>query len=210
MINHSAAFAPTSSATEGEFVEILGDANTDYSNFYLLEIEGDTVGFGLGVIEEFWQLGTTDANGYWDTFGLAGPRENGTITWMIVEGFTGTVGSDVDADNDGVIDTTFWTRIVDDVARDDGNNASTLLSDGLYSSTVISASFATGESIPGGASRIPNGTDTDTAADWVVNDFRRQRPSGLHGSDRRFRRRGQHARRCERGDKRGPDGRCGQ
>ena len=24
---------------------------------------------------------------------------------------------------------------------------------------------------PGGASRIPDGTDTDTAADWVRNDF---------------------------------------
>lgn len=36
---------------------------------------------------------------------------------------------------------------------------------------VLDAGFDGGVYIPGGASRIPNGIDTDTVGDWVRNDF---------------------------------------
>ncbi|MFN0136606.1 MAG: PEP-CTERM sorting domain-containing protein [Phycisphaerae bacterium] len=38
------------------------------------------------------------------------------VTHMIVSGFTGVLNSDVDANNDGVFDATFWTSIVDSIA----------------------------------------------------------------------------------------------
>ena len=41
-----------------------------------------------------------------------------------------------------------------------------------YGGTVLDAGDGTfGDHAPGGASRIPDGTDTDSPADWVRNDF---------------------------------------
>ena len=88
------------------------------------------------------------------------------MTLLLVEGFTGSTGNDVDADDDGLLDTIFWTRIVDSVAVDDGGAG-----DGHYSPAVLAPGFDGDATIPGGASRIPDGADTDTAADWLRNDF---------------------------------------
>ncbi len=65
-----------------------------------------------------------------------------------------------------VFDSTPWTRIVDDVAVFDGGTT-----DVTYSATVLDAGFDGGSFAPGGASRIPNATDTNTTADWLRNDF---------------------------------------
>jgi predicted extracellular nuclease len=143
------------------FVEVLGDASTDYSSFTVLEIEGE--GSNIGLIDAALSIGTTDAGGYWiDDEDM----ENGTLTILLVEDFTGSVGNDLDTDNDGTFDSTPWTRIVDDVATTDGTTG-----DVAYSATVLAAFFDGNPFGAGGASRIPNGTDTDTTADWVRNDF---------------------------------------
>ncbi len=39
--------------------------------------------------------------------------ENGSNTFLIVSGFTGTVATDYDTNNDGVLDSTPWTAVVD-------------------------------------------------------------------------------------------------
>lgn len=143
------------------FVEVFGDASTDYSAFTLLEIEGD--GSGAGTIDAVLQVGTTDAGGFWTN---GEDMENGTITLLLVENFSGVLGLDLDTDNDGVFDLMPWTLVVDDVAVSDGGAG-----DRTYSSTVLGAFFDGAPFAPGGASRIPNGVDTDTAADWVRNDF---------------------------------------
>jgi len=154
VVNH------TGSDTEA-FVEVLGDPATDYSAFTVLEIEGE--GSGIGTIDAALAIGTTDAGGYWiDDEDM----ENATLTILLVEGFTGSVGDDIDSNNDGTPDLTPWTRIVDDVATTDGT-----VSDVTYSSTVLAPFFDGNPFGAGGASRIPNGTDTDTTADWVRNDF---------------------------------------
>ena len=143
------------------FIEVFGSPSTDYSGYTVLEIEGDDS--GAGVIDAVLPVTTTSADGYW-----VDPEdmENGTITILLVEGFTGSSGQDLDTDNDGTFDVTPWTGVVDDVAVTDGGS-----SDVVYSSTVL-APFYDGQAFgPGGASRIPNGTDTDTAGDWVRNDF---------------------------------------
>ena len=59
---------------------------------------------------------TTDGNGYWiDDEDV----ENGTVTFLLVEDFTASTGTDLDTNNDGVLDLTPWTRIVDDIAVTD-------------------------------------------------------------------------------------------
>lgn len=147
-----------------EFVEILGDPNTDYSNLWLIQIEGDSP--ASGTIDSAVQLGTTDANGLWTTGLLNNAYENGTVTLLLVENFTGAVGDDVDLDNDGTTDSQPWSAIVDSVAVSDGG-----ADDRTYASTVLAPDFDGGSFTVGGASRIPDGTDTDSSSDWLRNDF---------------------------------------
>lgn len=143
------------------FVEVFGDPATDYSAFTVLEIEGDSS--GAGTVDAVLPIGTTNGGGYW-----VDPEdmENGTVTILLVENFSGSQGDDLDTNNDGTFDSTPWTRIVDDVATTDGGG-----SDIVYSSTVLAAFFDGNPFGAGGASRIPNGTDTDATADWTRNDF---------------------------------------
>jgi uncharacterized protein len=148
-----------------EYVEIVADPNTDYSTFSILQIEGDS-GSTLGNIISVQQVGTTDANGFWTTGFLNSVFQNGSQTLLLVENFTGSVGSDLDPNDDGTLDLTPWTGLVDDVAVSDGG-----ISDVAYSSTVLNPGFDGVSFTPGGASRIPNGTDTNAVADWVRNDF---------------------------------------
>jgi len=143
------------------FVEVLGDPSTGYSAFAVLEIEGE--GSNIGVIDAVLPVGNTNAGGYWTD---PEDMENGTLTILLVENFSGNSGQDLDTNNDGIFDVTPWTRIVDDVAVTDGGG-----SDLTYSSTVLGPFFDGEPFGAGGASRIPNGTDTDTTADWVRNDF---------------------------------------
>ena len=144
------------------FLEVYGAANTDYSTYTLLEIEGDTAG---GNIDDAWTVGTTDANGFWFT-GFGADMENGTLTVLLVEGFSGALNDDIDADDDGVIDNAPWTAIVDAVAVNDGG-----ATDQTYAGFELVDGYDGNAFIPGGASRIPDGQDTDSPADWVRNDF---------------------------------------
>ncbi len=154
----------TSTDTE-EFVEIKGDANADYSGFTLLVIEGDST--APGTIDRAYTLGTTNAEGYWTTGALNNQLENGTQTFVLVEGFTGATGTDLDVNDDGVYDGTMpWTRVVDTVAVNDGGG-----NDLTYAPTVLTRDFDSVGFTVGGASRIPDGTNTSSAADWVRNDF---------------------------------------
>jgi predicted extracellular nuclease len=157
-------FSASTTGPDVEYVEVLGGANTDYSAFTILEIEGDSA---KGTIDRTFPIGTTDIGGFWTTNVGNLSIENGSITLLLVEGFTGNVGDDIDADDDGVIDVAPWTRIVDEVAVSDGGAG-----DLAYSSVVLGPNYDGLSSFaPGGASRIPDGADTDSIADWVRNDF---------------------------------------
>jgi uncharacterized repeat protein (TIGR01451 family) len=158
-------FSASTTGTDVEFVEIYGPASTDFSTLTILEIEGDS-GASAGTIDEVIAVGTTDANGFYLASLAANALENGTLTLLLVEGFTGAAGNDLDTDNDGTFDTTPWTRIVDAVAVNDGGAG-----DLTYGLPVLGVAYDGFAFAPGGASRIPDGTDTDAAADWVRNDF---------------------------------------
>ncbi|UCG53027.1 MAG: T9SS type A sorting domain-containing protein [Candidatus Latescibacterota bacterium] len=158
-----------------EYVEIYGTPLTNYSTMTLLEIEGDSG--GAGTIDGIFPLGTTDGAGFWDTGFMNNIIENGTVTLLLVDSFTGFLGQDLDVDNDGILDVTPWSLVIDDVAVWDGGG-----SDHTYASTVLAKGFDGIWFTPGGASRIPDGTDTDTVNDWVRNDFHGEGLPGFDGT----------------------------
>jgi predicted extracellular nuclease len=158
-------FSASTAGADVEYVEVLGAASTDLSAYTVLEIEGDTT--GAGVIDEVIAIGTTDAGGFYLAALPANALENGTISLLLVTGFTGALGDDLDTDNDGTFDSTPWDAVVDSVAVNDGGAG-----DVTYGTPALGPNYDGVSSFaPGGASRIPDGTDTDTAADWVRNDF---------------------------------------
>ncbi|MFL1894503.1 DUF5689 domain-containing protein [Aquimarina sp. 2-A2] len=147
-----------------EFIEILAGPSTDLSMYTVLEIEGDSN--AAGTIDEVIPLGTTDALGYFTTDFAANMFENGTLSLLLVKNFTGNPGDDLDTNDDGVFDSTPWEQIVDAVGVNDGGTA-----DVNYTNVTLSQSFDGSTFTVSGASRFPNGTDTDATSDWTRNDF---------------------------------------
>lgn len=146
-----------------EYVEIFGLPNFDYSALSILQIEGDS---SAGIIDSVFQVGTTDAQGFWVTGFLNNVIENGTMSLFLVEDFSGTQGQDLDTGNTGVFDVTPWFRVVDSIGVWDGD-----VGDANYGAPVLAPGFDGSSFSVGGASRLPDGTDTDTDADWTRNDF---------------------------------------
>ncbi len=156
-------FNHTGSDTD-EFVEILAGAETDLSEYWLLEIDGDSN--AAGTIDEVIQLGITDENGYFTTDFGSNTFENGTVALLLVKNFTGSLNQDLDTDDDGVFDSTPWEERMDDIGVNDGGVA-----DFNYATVTLLQSFDGISFTVGGASRFPNGKDTDVATDWTRNDF---------------------------------------
>lgn len=156
-------FSASTTGTDVEFVEVIGDPTTDYAAYTILEIEGDADS-ALGAVDGVFPVGTTDAAGFWLASLAANELENGTISLLLVEGFTGSAGDDLDADDDGVLDSTPWARLVDAVAVDDGG-AGDLTYVGA-AGEMLGVRFDGAAFAPGGASRVP-----DRTGDWVRNDF---------------------------------------
>lgn len=157
-------FSASTAGTDVEYVEIYGAPSTDYSAYKVLEIEGDAG--SAGVVDEVIALGTTDANGLYLVNLPANALENGTLTLLLVQDFTGALGNDFDTDDDGAFDATPWTAIVDAVTVNDGGAG-----DQTYGVPTLGVSYDGQSFAPGGASRIPDGLDTDASSDWVRNDF---------------------------------------
>lgn len=154
-----------------EYVEIIGDPFTDYSAWTILEIEGEPT--ATGTIDDYatiaGSVGVTGANGIFVTPFTANVLENATLTLLLVKDFAPSEGTadDIDTNDDGIIDTTFWSSISDCIAVTDEGDPGDL----TYCSTVLGVSYDGLGFSPGGASRYPNGQDTDTAADWTRNAF---------------------------------------
>ncbi|WP_413432429.1 PEP-CTERM sorting domain-containing protein [Crateriforma spongiae] len=112
--------------------ELSGDANSSFS-YWILSIEDDG---DSGLVDR-----AASVSGTFDSNGLAvvsvGDLENPSFTVMLVDTFTGMVGtSDIDDDNDGVVDTTFWNTVEDALGvPDDGSEA-------LYASQLGGVDFA--------------------------------------------------------------------
>lgn len=112
------------STDDHEFVEICADPGTDLTGYAIIEIEGDADSTP-GIIDKVIRLtGITGASGLY-TVGQSAVAcadqvetlniENGGVTILLVGSFTGSLGQDIDLDNDCVADGPFPGTIVDGV-----------------------------------------------------------------------------------------------
>ena len=149
-----------------EYVEIVGPPGVDHARYSVLGVEGDA-GNNPGQVQAVIQAGTTSPGGFWVSRFLSNKLQNGSTTLLLVADYDDGGGGvvDIDGNNDGAVDNEPWSALVDAVAIDDGDP-----SDFAYAgAAVLAESFDGGTSQVGGASRIPDGTDTDQPADWVRN-----------------------------------------
>ncbi len=128
-------FNPPGTDNGNEFVEIAGPPNSALTNVWLVVIEGDAA--NAGVVDQAVNLtgNTIGANGLFlqrdaATVLLPPPNaqtsvlvqdfvpdiENGCNTYLLVSDFSGTVGTDLDTDNNGTLDLQPWTGVYDAVA----------------------------------------------------------------------------------------------
>lgn len=150
-----------------EYVEVIGTPNSDLSDLAILQIEASP-SQNPGNIDLVFPVGTTNTTGHYVTDFQNAVFQNTSMTLMLVSDFTGAAGDDIDGDDDGVIDNEPWSAILDSVALDDGNG-NPQNPDVFHSSVILPPNPSTGL-IVSGASRIPDGTDTDSPDDWVQND----------------------------------------
>ncbi|MDF1838781.1 MAG: hypothetical protein P1V35_13000, partial [Planctomycetota bacterium] len=162
------------STDNDEFFELTGPAGTSLDGMtYVIVGDSTPGGSGTGVgggIDGFVDLtgSVIGASGYFvvgeasmtigtpDLIASINFENSDNVTHMLVTDFTGTTADDLDADDDGVLDFTPWTSIVDSVALVE-NLAS---GEHVYSTTQVGPD---GTFVPGHVSLI-GGT-------WVINDF---------------------------------------
>ena len=73
------------------------------------------------------------------------------VTHLLVSGFTGANGDDLDTDDDGILDVTPWSAVVDSVALVETPGSG----DQIYSTTTVGPD---GTFVPGQVFRLPDGT----------------------------------------------------
>lgn len=128
-----------------EYFELAGDPNGSLDGLTYVVI-GDGTG-GSGVIEAVVDLSgqSLDGDGLFvaaeSTFNLGSAdlttdlnfENSDNVTHLLVRGFTGADGDDLDTDDDGILDTTPWSAIVDSVALIETVGSGDL----VYSSTQV-------------------------------------------------------------------------
>jgi hypothetical protein len=117
----------------GEFLELLSaEPNFDMTGITIVIIDGDNT--NRGVIDQALSLDglTTGSNGLFlwrDGATVLDPApeaattiriqdfspdiENGAVTFILVRGFNGAVGNDLDTNDDGTLDAFAWTEVID-------------------------------------------------------------------------------------------------
>lgn len=120
-----------SSADDDEYFELTGTPSTSLDGLTYIVI-GDDGGGSSGIIESVTDLtgSSIPADGFFfaaeASFDPNGPtpdlvatlnfENSDNVTHLLVSGFTGSNGDDLDTNDDGILDVTPWTSIVDDVA----------------------------------------------------------------------------------------------
>jgi Abnormal spindle-like microcephaly-assoc'd, ASPM-SPD-2-Hydin len=167
-INEARLSSPTAlDDLSNNFVEVFhtsGSASVSLSGLTLVVVSSNT-NF-VGSVDFAVDLATaqTDANGFVliTDDGSTTPRDAGDVTlanfdlfgspstFLLVTGFSGAAGNDLDTNNDGIFDSTPWTSILDSVSVDSASNAAF-----DYSPTVVLSAdtFA-----PAGFKRVVDGT----------------------------------------------------
>lgn len=157
-------FSASTTGTDVEFIELFGTASDPLAGYSILEIEGDAS--STGVVDGVWAAPALGADGRGLLSLASNDLENATLSLLLVQGTAPALGTDLDANDDGAIDAGFALTVVDAIAVTDAGAG-----DLTYGGTTLGVAYDGLALTPGGASRIPDGTDTDAAADWVRNDF---------------------------------------
>jgi hypothetical protein len=163
----------STTGTDWEFFEIAGVPGTSLAELSLVSIESDA-GSVVGRVDAVVPLsGTIPADGFWwagsgtgiatysGTCGAAdgsfsdNTLENGSTTNLLVRGFSGSVGLDLDTNDDGVLDLTPWTDVVDGVAIQDAA--------GDFAYGGVPALGPDGTFLPSGVKRLPDSGPWSTA-----------------------------------------------
>lgn len=160
-------FSASTVGTDVEYLEVLAAPGTDLSSYRILSVEGDSPVFG--VVDRVEAIPAAGPDGRSLITLPSNALENGTMSLLLVSGTIPAAGSDIDANDDGVLDAADLT-VIDAVAVNDGGSG-----DLTYGGTILGVSYDGLSFAPGGASRIAaggaEGQDTDEASDWVRNDF---------------------------------------
>ena len=129
----------STASTDWEFFEVAGTPGTDLTSLSLLVIESDNYS-SAGTIDKVVTLsGSIPSDGFWWAASATGQStygaecgtadasfsdntfENSTATYLLVDGFSGSQGDDLDTNNDGVLDSQPWTELIDGIGiRDSG------------------------------------------------------------------------------------------
>ena len=159
-----------------EYIEMYAGPGASLSAYTLVELDGSPGGDPGKILHVFTPTTANDA-GFWSTGYLTSTLERPTFTVLLVSGFTGAVGDDLDTGNDGVLDLAPWTTLLDGVAFSDGSvgRGRTRLPSSARASTATPTA-------PGGASRFPYWRDADAVTDWKRNDFDGEGLPGFTGS----------------------------
>ena len=135
------------STDNDEYFELVGPAGQDLTGLTYVVIGDGAATAGSGVIEAVVDLAgeSVDSAGFFvaaeGTFTLGTANSTGNlnfensdnVTHLLVEGFSGADGDDLDTDDDGILDTTPWTNVVDSVALIETVGSGEL----VYSSTQV-------------------------------------------------------------------------
>lgn len=165
-----------------EYFELAGNPGESLNDLSYLVI-GDGAG-GSGVIEAAIDLNglTIPADGFFlaaeSTFSLGGSidlttslnfENSDNVTHLLVSNFTGSTGSDLDTNEDGLLDSTPWNQIVDIVALLETVGSGDL----IYSTTTVGPDNLT---VPGLVLRAP-----DVTGSWQIGQFDPAGGSGTPG-----------------------------
>ncbi|QUW19925.1 ExeM/NucH family extracellular endonuclease [Agrococcus sp. Marseille-Q4369] len=160
--------------TDAEFVEVHAAPGSDLSGHTIVIVEGDS-NSNQGKVIRADAAPAVDASGFGVLRYATNGIQNGSASILLVQG-TATGGQVVDADKDGVIDEGVGFTVVDAVGVRDADAGD------LAWGTILDQGFDGGSATVGGASRVPDGTDTDRASDWVRNAFNGAGIAGFEGT----------------------------
>jgi hypothetical protein len=165
-------------ADTDEYFELAGAPGTSLTGLTYVVI-GDGTG-GCGIVENatdltgfsiqadgFFAMNNSSAvptlSGY-DASAAMVFENSDNVTHLLVSGFTGATGNDLDTDNDGVLDLTPWTAIVDGVAIVGTATLGCAGTSGTSEYTYYGTSVGPdGTFVPGHVFRCPGG--------WLVGVF---------------------------------------
>ncbi|HKB14541.1 MAG TPA: hypothetical protein VKF62_00665 [Planctomycetota bacterium] len=165
-----------SGADVDEFFELAGWPGTSLAGLTYLVL-GDGA-FGSGVIEQVTPLtgNVIPPSGFFvaaeSTFTLGAAdlttslnfENDDNVTHLLVSGFTGALDDDLDTNDDGILDVTPWTAVVDRIAviQEDNPPSST---EYHYGPPVVGPDLGF---VPGGAYRFPDGAAG--LSSWNIGD----------------------------------------